>query len=66
MEWLNLAHAGLAAFLVVLGVLLLLGYYCGPMKEVREVKRTEGKIMLIPSSIILFILAAVIFSGILG
>ncbi len=61
-----MAHAGLALFLVILGLLLLIGYYFGPMREVREVKRTEGKIMLVPSSILLFVLAAIVFSGIVG
>ncbi|MGY5871308.1 MAG: hypothetical protein RTV72_03595 [Candidatus Thorarchaeota archaeon] len=61
-----MAHEGLVIFLVLLGGLLLLGYYLGPNKEVRLVKRNEGKIMLIPSAIILFVLSAIIFSGILG
>ncbi len=61
-----MAHEGLTLVLVVLGLLLLLGYYLGPNRETRAVKRIEGKIMLVPTGILLFILAAVIFSGILG
>ncbi|TFF83873.1 hypothetical protein EU524_01745 [Candidatus Thorarchaeota archaeon] len=61
-----MAHEGLVAFLIILGVLLLLGYYLGPRCEVRVVKRTEGKIMLVPSAVILFVLAVIVFSGILG
>ena len=61
-----MAHEGLAIFLILLGGLLLLGFYLGPNKEVRLVKRTEGKIMLIPSAVILFVIAIVAFSGVLG
>lgn len=61
-----MAHEGLVIFLVLLGGLLLLGYYLGPNKEVRLVKRTEGKIMLVPSAIILFVLSIILFSGIIG
>ena len=61
-----MAHEGLALFLVLLGGLLLLGFYLGPNKEVRAVKRTEGKVMLIPSAAILFVLAIIIFSGVIG
>ncbi|MHA1136499.1 MAG: hypothetical protein ACTSSE_08435 [Candidatus Thorarchaeota archaeon] len=61
-----MAHEGLAIFLILLGGLLLLGFYLGPNKEVRLVKRTEGKIMLIPSAVILFVIAVVAFSGVLG
>jgi hypothetical protein len=60
-----MAHEGLVIFLVLLGIFLLVGFYLGPNKEVRSVKRTEGKIMLIPSAVILFVLSIVIFSGIL-
>ena len=62
----KMAHEGLTAFLIVLGVLLLLGYHLGPNREARIVKRTEGKIILVPSAVILFILAAIVLSGILG
>ena len=61
-----MAHEGLAIFLVLLGGLLLLGFYLGPNKEVRSIKRTEGKVMLIPSAAILFVLAIIIFSGVIG
>lgn len=61
-----MAHEGLVIFLILLGGLLLLGFYLGPNKEVRLVKRTEGKIMLIPSAVILFVISIVIFSGVLG
>lgn len=60
-----MAHEGLAAFLIALGILLFLGFLLGPNREIRDVKRNEGKIMLIPSGIILFILAIIIYSGIL-
>ena len=62
----TMAHEGLAGFMVILGVLLLLGYYLGPKNEARLRKRKEGQMMLIPSAALLFILAAVVFSGVLG
>jgi len=61
-----MAHEGLAVFMTILGVLLLLAYYLGPSNEVRLRKRQEGQMMLIPSAALLFILAAVVFSGVLG
>ncbi|MHA1963997.1 MAG: hypothetical protein ACXACG_08985 [Candidatus Thorarchaeota archaeon] len=61
-----MAHEGLAAFLFILGVLLILAFYLGPRNEARLRKRQEGMIMLLPSAVLLFILAAVVFSGILG
>ncbi len=61
-----MAHEGLALFFVILGLLLLAGYSFGPKKEVRAVKRTEGFVMLIPSAAILFVLAIIVVSGILG
>ncbi|MFW9851243.1 MAG: hypothetical protein ACFFF4_19110 [Candidatus Thorarchaeota archaeon] len=61
-----MAHEGLAAFFVVLGILLLLAFYFGPKNEVRLRKRQEGMMMLIPSAVILFIIALIVFSGILG
>lgn len=61
-----MAHEGFAAFLVILGVFLLLAYYFGPRKEVRLRKRQEGLMMLIPSAALLFIIAVVVYSGILG
>ncbi|MDH4213542.1 MAG: hypothetical protein OEV85_06445 [Candidatus Thorarchaeota archaeon] len=61
-----MAHEGLVVFMIALGIILLLGFLLGPNKESRLVKRNEGKIMLIPSSIILFILAIIIYGGILG
>ncbi|TFG27395.1 hypothetical protein EU527_18620 [Candidatus Thorarchaeota archaeon] len=61
-----MAHEGLAIFLIVLGALLLLGFYFGPNNEIRLVKRNEGKIMLIPSAAILFVLAIILFSGVIG
>ncbi len=60
-----MAHEGLVVFMIALGILLLLGFIIGPNREVRLVKRNEGKIMLMPSAIILFILAVIIYSGIL-
>ncbi len=61
-----MAHEGLVAFLVILGVLLILAFYLGPRNEVRLRKRQEGLMMLIPSAALLFVLAVIIFSGILG
>ncbi|MFW9847429.1 MAG: hypothetical protein ACFFD6_11815 [Candidatus Thorarchaeota archaeon] len=61
-----MAHEGMVALLVVLGLILIISFYLGPKKEVREVKRLEAKAMTLPSAIILFILAAILFSGILG
>jgi len=61
-----MAHEGLVIFFFILSGLLLLGYYLGPNKEVRMVKRTEGKIMLIPSAAILIVLGIILYSGILG
>jgi hypothetical protein len=61
-----MAHEALAVIFVILGVLLLIGFYLGPNKEARLVKRNEGKIMLIPSAAILFVLAVILASGILG
>ena len=61
-----MAHEGLVVFLILLSSLLLLSFYLGPNKEVRLVKRTEGKVMLIPSAVILFVLAIIIFSGVIG
>ena len=61
-----MAHEGLALFFVMLGVLLIIGYFLGPKNEARLIKRKEGQIMLFPSAILLFILAAVVFSGVLG
>ncbi|MHA1637977.1 MAG: hypothetical protein ACTSUB_08180 [Candidatus Thorarchaeota archaeon] len=60
-----MAHEGLVIILIVLGIILLLGYVLGPSKEIRAVKRTEAQAMLIPTAILLFILAAIIFSGVL-
>ncbi|TFF91753.1 hypothetical protein EU546_08225 [Candidatus Thorarchaeota archaeon] len=61
-----MAHEGLTLVLVLMGVVLLLGYYFGPSRETRAVKRTEAKIMLVPTGVLLFFMAAIIFSGILG
>ncbi len=60
-----LAHEGLVLFLFALGGLLFLGFYFGPNRETRLVKRNEGKIMMIPSAILLFVLAIIIFSGVI-
>ncbi|MFX1579199.1 MAG: hypothetical protein ACFFBJ_06090 [Promethearchaeota archaeon] len=61
-----MAHEGLAVFLVILGVLLLVAFYLGPRNEARLIKRQEGMMMLIPSAAILFVIAIVVFSGFLG
>jgi hypothetical protein len=61
-----MAHEGLAIVLLVLGSLLLLGYQFGPNREVRMVKRVEGKVMLVPTGLLLYLMAAIIWSGILG
>ncbi|MHA1906133.1 MAG: hypothetical protein ACW98Y_02475 [Candidatus Thorarchaeota archaeon] len=60
-----MAHEGLTAVLITLGCILLLGYYIGPKNEVRKVKRTEGLVMLVPTGVLLIIIAVVVFSGIL-
>jgi hypothetical protein len=61
-----MAHEGLTAFFVILGVLLLLAFYLGPRNEARLRKRQEGMMMLVPSAAILFVIAIIVFSGILG
>ena len=61
-----MAHEGLTAFLIILGVLLLIAFYLGPRNESRLRKRQEGMMMLIPSAVLLFVLAIVILSGVLG
>ncbi|NHJ13137.1 MAG: hypothetical protein EAX95_05635 [Candidatus Thorarchaeota archaeon] len=62
----KLAHEALAIALACLGALLLISFNLGPKKEVREVKRLEAKAMLVPSAILLFVLAALVFSGVVG
>ena len=61
-----MAHEGLTAFMVILGVLLLVAYYFGPRNETRLRKRKEGQMMLIPSAALLFLIAVIVYSGILG
>jgi hypothetical protein len=61
-----MAHEGLAIALVCLGALLLVAFLLGPKKEVRERKRLEAQVMLVPSAVILFIIAAIVFSGVIG
>jgi hypothetical protein len=61
-----MAHEGIVFLLVILGIILIMSYQLGPSKEVREVKRLEAKAMTLPSAVLLFILAAILFSGILG
>jgi hypothetical protein len=61
-----MAHEGIVALLVILGLILIISYKLGPSREVREVKRLEAKAMTLPSAVLLFILAAILFSGILG
>jgi hypothetical protein len=61
-----MAHEGIVALLVILGLILIISYQIGPNKEVREVKRLEAKAMTLPSAVLLFILAAILYSGILG
>ncbi len=61
-----MAHEGLVLFMIALGMLLLLGFYLGPNRETRLVKRNEGRIMLVPSALIMFALAIIVFSGVLG
>ncbi len=61
-----MAHEELSIFLGILGLILLIGFYFGPRKESRLVKRREGMIMLVPSAALLFVLALVIFSGVIG
>ena len=61
-----MAHEGITIVLVLLGIVLLVSYQLGPSNETRAVKQLEAKAMLIPSAVLLFIIAAVLFSGILG
>ncbi|MHA2140637.1 MAG: hypothetical protein ACXADC_06870 [Candidatus Thorarchaeota archaeon] len=61
-----MAHEGMVALLVALGLILIVSYQFGPSKEVREFKRLEAKAMTLPAAVLLFILAAILFSGILG
>ena len=61
-----MAHEGFAALLFILGLILVFSYILGPSKEAREFKRLEAKAMTLPSAVLLFILAAILFSGILG
>jgi hypothetical protein len=61
-----MAHEGLALFLGILGLILLIGFYFGPRNESRLVKQREGMIMLVPSAFLLFVLALFIFSGVIG
>lgn len=61
-----MAHEVLATSLAILGFLLLIAFHFGPHHEVRAIKRLEAKVMLIPSAVLLFILAAIVFSGIIG
>jgi hypothetical protein len=61
-----MAHEGIVSLLAILGIILIISYQIGPSREVREVKRLEAKAMTLPSAILLFILAAILFSGILG
>lgn len=61
-----MAHEGLAVFMIVLGVLLIIAYYLGPRNEARLRKRREGQMMLFPSAALLFLLALVVYSGVLG
>ncbi len=61
-----MAHEGLAAFLIILGILLLIAFYLGPRNESRLRKRQEGMMMLVPSAALLIVLAIVILSGVLG
>ena len=61
-----MAHEGLAALLVILGALLIIAFLLGPRNESRLRKRQEGMMMLVPSAVLLFVLAVVILSGILG
>jgi hypothetical protein len=61
-----MAHEGIVSLLIILGIILIMSYQLGPNKEVREVKRLEAKAMTLPSAVLLFILAAILFSGILG
>lgn len=61
-----MAHEGIVIFLLFLGSVLIAAYLLGPGREVRKVRRTEAKVMLVPSGAILIVLAAILFSGILG
>lgn len=61
-----MAHEGYTIVMILLGFILLLGYFLGPRKEIRRVKRLEAMVMLVPSGVLLIILAMVVYSGIIG
>jgi hypothetical protein len=61
-----MAHEGLSLLMMMLSGILLLGYYFGPRTEARLLKRKEGMIMLVPSAVLLFVLALIVFSGLIG
>jgi hypothetical protein len=61
-----MAHEGYTVVMILLGFFLLLGYFLGPRKEVRRVKRLEAMVMLVPSGLLLIFLAMVVYSGIIG
>ncbi len=61
-----MAHESLAVMLLILGLVLIISFYLGPSHESRKVKRFEAQIILIPTGVILLIMAAIVFSGVLG
>ena len=61
-----MAHEGYTLFMIALGVILFIGYFLGPRNEVRRIKRMEGMVMLVPSGVLLIILALIVYSGWLG
>ncbi len=62
-----MAHEGLVITLLILGILLIISFYMGPYRyENRRIKQFEAKIILIPTGVILIVMAAVLFSGVLG
>ena len=61
-----MANEGLVVALVILGVLLLIGFYFGPNTEVRKIKRDEGKLIMVTPAVILFVLALIFLSGIIS
>ncbi len=61
-----MAHEGYTLFMIALGIILFIGYIVGPRNEVRKVKRMEGMVMLVPTGVLLIILALVVYFGFIG
>ncbi|MHA1960420.1 MAG: hypothetical protein ACW99U_09325 [Candidatus Thorarchaeota archaeon] len=61
-----MAHQVLSLSLWLLGVILIIAYYVVEHAEARAVKKIEGKMMLLPSAFILFVVSVIVYSGVLG